>query len=104
MTVYRIEDKNGEGPFCHKDGTLKTDKTIKFNGCNWLYAFDDLSCFLRNSYKPFYNSPEYVLFEIKISEPVNRGRYDEHEIRFLPKNIQTKKAIKKEINHEQQPD
>ena len=100
MTVYRIEDKNGDGPFCYRNGTVKSDKTIRFN-CGWLYAFDDVSCFLRDSYKLFFKSEEYILYEIEIKKPYKYGGYDEHEVKFFPSDIITKRRVEKEIDHEQ---
>ena len=85
--VYRIEDKNGNGLFCYKNGQSKTYSDLKFND-EGLYAFNNISDFYSDSYINFLLNPEYILYKIII-----RGKpiYDSlHEIVFREEDIISK--------------
>lgn len=97
MIVYRLEDKNGEGPFCHKDGTVRINPEIKFD-CKWLYAFDDVSCFKRPSYRCFLYDDEFTLYEIEISHEIGPRGFDTHEVIFWPGHIVSKKKYEPRID------
>ena len=90
MTVYRLEDKDGNGPFCYKDGIVKTNPKIKFD-CSWLYAFDDLENFQELSYKEFLNNTDYILYKIELSQAITNAK--SHEVKFFPQYIISKTKI-----------
>ena len=66
-TIYRLEDKDGNGPFFYKNGQLKTNKDVKFNDKGF-YAFNNISYFYDDSYIEFLLSPEYTLYKIIINK------------------------------------
>lgn len=88
---FRLEDKNNEGPFFHKNGVAKFNSTI-ISTDKELSAFSDISRFAELSYIDFYLSPEYTLYKIEISKIT----YEENRhILFLEEDIINKLPIQK---------
>lgn len=88
---FRLEDKNNEGPFFHKNGVAKFNSTIIFTDKE-LSAFTDISRFAELSYIEFYLSPKYTLYKIEISKIIyKKNRY----VLFLEEDIINKHPIQK---------
>ena len=88
---FRLEDKNNEGPFFHKNGVCKFNPTIIFTDKE-LSAFSDISRFAELSYIEFYLSPEYTLYKIEVSKIIyEKNRH----VWFLEEDIINKLPIEK---------
>ena len=92
---FRLEDKNNEGPFFHKNGVAKFNSTIIFANKE-LSAFSDISHFAEPSYIEYYLSSEYTLYKIEVSKiAYEKNRH----IWFLEEDIINKLPIEKpELN------
>lgn len=88
---FRLEDKNNEGMFFHKNGVAKFDPTISFADKE-LSAFSDISRFADPSYIDSYLSSEYTLYKIEVSNIAYKR--DEH-IWFLEEDVVSKIPIQK---------
>lgn len=88
---FRLEDKNNEGMFFHKNGVAKFDSTIIFADKE-LSAFSDISRFAEPSYIESYLSPEYTLYKIEVSKITYEK--DRH-VWFLEEDIINKLPIQK---------
>ena len=67
ITVYRLEDKDGNGPFVYRNGVCRNNPSIQFHD-DGLYCFIDINRFLEPSYREFLEDDRFMLYEIKVSE------------------------------------
>ena len=88
---FRLEDKNNEGPFFHKNGVCKFNPII-ISTDKELCAFSDISRFAELSYIEYYLSPEYTLYKIEVSKITSEQ--DRH-VWFLEEDIINKLPIEK---------
>lgn len=70
ITVFRLEDVDGNGPFFYKDGTSRTDNNLHFED-KGIFGFTDLSRFQEPSYIGFYNSDSFILYEVVVSDVIS---------------------------------
>lgn len=97
MIVYRLEDKDGNGPFFYKNGQSKTWKDMKYD-YEGLYVFRDPCDFLSDSYIDFLNNPDYILYEIIIKyPPIHQSCYSSEAIIYESSIISKKIFDKQQI-------
>ena len=75
MIIYRYEKEDGGGPFCTKDGYLRTNKDVYFDddtlyGC---ISIDSLNKWFKN-YKDLIKDCYIVAYSIPDKECIIRGR------------------------------
>ena len=92
IKIYRIQDKEGNGPFFYKDGTNKINPLISFKNNPEKYGFLKKEYFKESSYIDFFNNPNYILYEILLSKIVHTNG---HEATFNENEIITIKKIGK---------
>ena len=92
MTIFRLEDEDGNGPFFYKDGTSRTDNDLRFED-EGIFGFTDLSRFQEPSYIGFYNDDSFNLYEVVVSNVISlRNR----QAVFLESHIISKRKIDKD--------
>lgn len=89
--IYRLEHKDGSGPFFYPNGVAKFDSSIKFSD-QGLYAFSDICRFQEPSYIEFFQSDDYILYEIIVDKVISEHNC---QVIFDPKDILSKTIINK---------
>ena len=89
--IYRLEHKDGSGLFFFPNGVAKFDSSIKFSDYG-LFAFSDIRRFREPSYIEFFQSDDYILYEVIVDKTMS-----EHngQVVFDPKDILSKTIINK---------
>lgn len=83
-TVYRLEDKDGNGPFFYRNGVCRTNSEIQFPD-EGLYCFTDPHRFLEQNYCEFLRDDRFALYKITVSEllfewPSGQAIFDESRV------------------------
>lgn len=91
LTVYRLEDREGNGPFFYHNGVARFDHSICFDD-EGLYAFTDQARFLEPSYIEFYQSDTFHLYEINVRDVLSLKR---KEVVFDEKDVVSRREIAK---------
>ena len=92
MVVYRIEDRQGHGPFFFKDGRPKDG--APYNNKIGFYAFYHQIFFLKREYYKYYIDKDYILYKLIIEKPLSLNPFT-GEVRFLKENLRYKIPINK---------
>lgn len=85
-TIYRLEDKNGNGPFFFRNGKTRAKPSVRFDD-DGIYGFTDPRRFCKPNYVEFLKDSKFFLYEIVVSDVIletKRGQviFDERAILY----------------------
>ena len=85
-TIYRLEDKDGNGPFFFRNGESRAKPSVRFDD-DGIYGFTDQFRFCEPSYVEFLNDDRFFLYEIAVSSvnlETKRGQvvFDERAVLY----------------------